>query len=54
VLHRRNHILILERGVNLVWLGADGEPSPPYYAASLFAPKPRYRLPAATLQLASR
>jgi hypothetical protein len=54
VLHRRNHILILERGVNLVWLGRDGEPSPPFYAASLLAAKPRYRLPAATLQLAER
>lgn len=52
VLRGRNHILILERGVNLVWLGADGQPSPPYYVASLFAPKPRYRVPVTTLQLA--
>lgn len=54
VMHGRQHILILERGVNLVWLDTAGAPSPPYYAASLFAPKPRYRLPAATLQLAER
>jgi hypothetical protein len=52
VLRGRDHILILERGVNLVWLGQDGQPSPPYYVASLFAAQPRYRLPVATLQLA--
>ena len=52
VLHGRDHVLILERGVSMVWLGLDGQPSPPFYAASLFAPKPRYRLPAATVQLA--
>ena len=52
VLRGRDHVLILERGVSLVWLSQDGRPSPPYYAASLFAPKPRYRLPAATLELA--
>lgn len=54
VLRGREHILILERGVNMVWLGLDGQPSPPFYAASLFAPKPRYRLPAATVQLARK
>jgi hypothetical protein len=52
VLHGRNHILILERGVNLVWLGRDGQPAAPHYGASLFAPKPRYRIPSTTLQLA--
>jgi hypothetical protein len=52
VIRGREHILILERGVNMVWLERGGEPSPPYYASSLFAPKPRYRLLAATLQLA--
>ena len=52
VIRGREHILILERGVNMVWLGRDGQPSAPFYAASLFAPKPRYRLPAATLQFA--
>jgi hypothetical protein len=54
VLRGRDHILILERGVNMVWLERGGEASLPYYAASLFAPKPRYRLAAATLQLARR
>jgi hypothetical protein len=53
VLRGRDHILILERGVNLVWLGPGGRPSEPYYAASLFASQPRYRIPAATPQLAS-
>lgn len=52
VLRRRERILILERGVSLVWLGRHGTPSAPYYAASVFAPEPRYRLRAATLQLA--
>ena len=53
VLRGRDHILILERGLNLVWLGRDGSPSTPYYAASLFAAQPRYRIPAATPQLAT-
>ncbi|MGH9257518.1 MAG: protein O-mannosyl-transferase family [Vicinamibacterales bacterium] len=53
VLQGRRHMLILERGVNLVWIGRDGLPSRPYYAASLFAIEPRYRIPAATPQLAS-
>jgi hypothetical protein len=45
VLNGRQHIQILERGVNLVWLGHDG-PAAPVYAGSVFAPRPRYRLPA--------
>jgi hypothetical protein len=52
VLRGRQRLMILERGVNLVWLGPGGEVSPPYYAASLFAPQPRFRIPAATLQYA--
>ena len=52
VLRGRDHVLTLERGVNLVWIGRGGEPSRPYYAASLFAIEPRYRIPAATLRLA--
>jgi hypothetical protein len=54
VLRGRDHVMILERGVNLVWLGRNGLPSPPYYSASLFAAQPRYRIPAATVQLARR
>jgi hypothetical protein len=52
VLRGRRRLMILERGVNLVWLGRAGDVSPPYYAASLFAPQPRFRIPAATLQFA--
>lgn len=44
VLRGREHVQIIERGVNLVWIGRDGRASPPIYAASLFAPEPRYRL----------
>ena len=53
VVRGRDHILIVERGVSLVWLGPNGRPSPPFYAASDFAQQPRYRVPAATLQLAN-
>ena len=52
LLRGRQRLMILERGVNLIWMGQDGEVSPPYYAASLFAPQPRFRLPAATRQYA--
>jgi hypothetical protein len=47
VLHGRAHVQILERGVNVVWLGRDGRTPVSVYAASLFAVKPRYRIPAA-------
>ena len=40
----RDHVQILERGINVVWIGHDGRASTPVYAASLFAPEPRYRL----------
>jgi hypothetical protein len=52
LLRGRQRLMILERGVNLIWLGRDGQVSPPYYAASLFAPQPRFRIPAATLKYA--
>jgi hypothetical protein len=52
VIHRRDHILIVERGVSLVWLQPNGQSSPPTYAASLFAASPRYRIPAAAPKLA--
>jgi hypothetical protein len=44
VLRGREHVLILERGVNLVWFDRSARPSPPLYAASLYAPGPRYRI----------
>lgn len=40
----RHHALILERGVSLVGLGADGVPRLTAYANGLYAPQPRYRL----------
>jgi hypothetical protein len=53
LLRGRERLIIIERGVNLIWLGPAGT-SRPYYAASLFAPQPRFRLPAATLEYARR
>jgi hypothetical protein len=44
VIARRRHALIVERGISLVTLGADGHPSLTAYAAGLYAPQPRYRL----------
>jgi transmembrane protein TMEM260 (protein O-mannosyltransferase) len=54
VLRLREHVLTIERGVSLVWIARDGRPSRPYYAASLFADEPRYRVAGATLELARR
>ena len=44
VLRGREHVLILERGVNFVSFDRAARPSPPLYAASLYAPGPRYRI----------
>lgn len=46
VIRDHKHVMALERGVNLVWFGADGDPSRPYYASGLYAPQVRYRIPA--------
>ncbi len=40
----RHHALIIERGVSLVGLRADGAPLQTAYARGLYAPQPRYRL----------
>jgi hypothetical protein len=53
VLRGREHVMIIERGISLVWFGPAGVPSQPFYWASLYAIQPRFRLPAATLQLAA-
>jgi len=53
VLLRGRRILFVERGVSLVWLQRDGTPEVAY-AAGVFAPQPRYRIPVATSRLASR
>ena len=52
VLRGREHVMIIERGISLVWFGRDGAASQPFYWAGLYAAQPRFRLPAATLQLA--
>jgi hypothetical protein len=52
VLHGRDHALIAERGVSLLWLGNDGE-THTAYTAGLYAPQPRYRIPAAMMSLAA-
>jgi len=51
VIHGRDHALIVERGVSLVWFGPGG--SHVTYAAGLYAPRPRYRIPAAMMSLAA-
>lgn len=45
VLRGRDPLLIVERGVNLVWLSRTGVPRI-VYAAGLYAPEPRFRIPA--------
>ena len=52
VLLDHERILFIERGVSLVWLRRDGRPGVAY-AASAYAPQPRYRIPVATSRLAS-
>jgi hypothetical protein len=46
-------ILFVERGVSLVWLDRNGAPQVAY-AAGVYAPRPRYRIPVPTSRLASR
>ena len=52
VLRGREHVLTLERGVSLVWFDRNARPSNPVYAASVYAPGPRYRLTTTTQSLA--
>jgi hypothetical protein len=46
VLLNRSHILFIERCVSLVWLDPNGS-AQPFYAAGLYASRPRFRIPAA-------
>lgn len=46
VLRGRERVLIVERGVSLVVFGGDGSPRVAY-EAGLYAPRPRFRIPAA-------
>ncbi len=52
VLLGHQRLLIVERGVSLVWLGVSGEVRTAY-AAGLYAPQPRFRISRARLQLAA-
>lgn len=45
VLAGHRPIMTIERGVSLLWFEPDGSPSIAY-AAGLYAPKPRVRIPA--------
>jgi hypothetical protein len=47
VLREREPMLTIERGISLMWLRTDGSPSQ-MYAAGLYAPRPRFRIPART------
>lgn len=51
VLHGRQHALIAERGISLVWLQRDGSPAT-YYGAGLYTPEARFRIPAPSARLA--
>jgi hypothetical protein len=44
VIANRKHVLIIERGVSVVALSADGDPTVMTYSSSLLAPLPRYRV----------
>lgn len=52
VIRGRQHVLTLERGVNLVWFDRNARPSPPVYAASLYAPGQRFRISSVSPSLA--
>jgi hypothetical protein len=52
VLHNRQRLLIVERGASLAWLDSSGE-ARTFYAAGLYAPGPRFRIPRARLELAA-
>jgi hypothetical protein len=53
VLRGRDHLLTIERGVSLVWFGSDGSPVITY-AAGLYAPQRRVRIPAGIPQQVAR
>jgi hypothetical protein len=52
VIRGREHVLTVERGVSLVWFDRNARPSNPVYAASVYAPGPRYRLSTVSSSLA--
>lgn len=46
IIRGRAHAMALERGVNLMWFEANGQPSRPYYASGLYEPQSRFKIPA--------
>jgi hypothetical protein len=52
VIRGREHVLTIERGVNLVWFDRNSRPSRPVYAAGLYAPGERYRISSVSPSLA--
>jgi hypothetical protein len=52
VVRGREPVLIIERGVSLVWFDRDGSPVTAY-AAGLYAPRPRFRISPVESRLAS-
>ena len=52
VIRGREHVLTLERGVNLVWFDRNARASEPIYAASVYAPGERYRISSVAPSLA--
>jgi hypothetical protein len=53
VLRDRAPVLTIERGVSLVWFERDGSPAVAY-AAGLYAPRPRMRIPVSVAQQVAR
>ena len=52
VIRGREHVLTLERGINLVWFDRNARPSNAVYAASIYAPGERYRISSVSPALA--
>jgi len=53
VLHGREHALVVERGISVLWLPPRGS-ARTAYAAGLYAQQPRFRIPTAIMSLAAR
>jgi hypothetical protein len=53
VLRDRHRVLFIERGASLTWIAGDGT-AHVAYAGGLYAPQPRFRIPAPTSRLASK
>jgi hypothetical protein len=52
IIHGRDHAMIVERGVSLLWIPPAGAIQTGY-TAGLYAPTPRYRIPTAIMSLAA-